>query len=823
MKASVEWLRELSGTALTAAEMRDVITARVATVDSLDPLREDLAEIVIALVVAAGRHPDSEHLSVTRVDDGSGEILDVVCGAPNVRAGAKYPFARPGTVMPDGLRIERRRIRGQVSNGMLCSARELRLGEDHAGILELDTDAAPGTPFLLACPTGDYRLDIDVAPNRPDLLSHLGVAREIAAATAGKARFVAPAGAEAVPVPEIIELAPGTREGKTGGVTVRVDDADVVRAFNGVVIRGVKVGPSPDWLAQRILAVGGRPINNVVDATNYMLHGVGQPMHAFDLARLAGASVIARCARPNEKLVTLDGVERELNERMTVIADAERAQAIAGIMGGRDSEVTVATTDIFLEVASFEPRGVRHTRRALGLSTDASYRFERGVAPQASSFWARQAARLIVAVAGGRVDGPAISLMTRQFVSPIVDVRVARVERVLGIGVEREAIVRLLASVGFVEHLDDTTPEGSLRFLVPHHRADVTEEIDLIEEVARLHGYERIPDEIRPFRPGRVPDDPLWIISARVRDALVAAGLYEARPMPFVTGEDATHVRVANPLAENEAHLRVSLLESLARRAEHNLAHKQGNVRLFEIGAAFLPLQGSRLPREELRAAALVLGDRHPSHFAGPGKPPAFDAWDAKFLAEVMISAAYPGLDVGINPAAGADRSRLWDIVVPGRRIGSVRQVALDAPVWASPAFGIELQLGIVPSSDVAPRGENVHNERPARSGSMVRARYHALPAMPAAEFDIALLVPPGVLAAQIEAVLREAGGDTLESLTLFDEFSGPGIPAGHRSLGWRLTFRHPTRTLRDKEIEGRRSQLLKSLANELGVRPRTQ
>lgn len=821
MKASVEWLRELSGTEVTPVEMRDLITSRVATVDALEPLREDLSSIVVAHVVEAGRHPDSDHLSVTRVDDGSGEILDVVCGAPNVRAGRRYPFARTGTVMPDGLKIERRKIRGQVSNGMLCSAHELKLGAVQEGLMELDTDAAPGTPFLHAYPAGDYRLDIDVAPNRPDLLSHLGVARELAAAVGTKARFALPPDAESVPNPEIVEHPPGTREGVTGGVTVRVEDAEGVRAFNGVVIRGVKIGPSPDWLQRRLIAVGSRPINNVVDATNYMLHGVGQPMHAFDLARLAGGTLIARCARPGEKIVTLDGVERELTEQMTVIADAERPHGIAGVMGGRDSEVTNATTDIFLEAASFDPGAVRRTRRTLGMNTDASYRFERGVAPQASSFWARQAARLIVAVAGGRIDGAAVGLTMRLFVSPVVDLRVDRVARLIGVPIDQEEIVRLLASVGFVEHPHDSATVGTVRILVPHHRPDVVHEVDLIEEVARLYGYDRVPDEIRPYRPGRVPDDPLWITSNRVRETLVAEGLFEARPMPFVAGAEHTHVRVANPLAENEAHLRVSLLESLARRAEHNLAHMQGNVRLFEIGAAFLPLRGSSLPREELRAAALVMGDRHPAHFAGPVKPPQYEAWDAKWIAEVMVKAAYPGVDVDINPASGADRARLWDIVVPGRRIGAVRIVALDAPVWAATAYGIELQLGVVPSADVAPRGGNVHASGPVAAARAVTSKFRPLPSTPASEFDLALLVPNEVSAAQVEGVLRAGGGDMLEALALFDEFVGSGVPEGYRSVGWRLTFRHPSRTLRDKEIEGRRSQLLKTLANELGVRPR--
>ena len=820
MNASYEWLRDFVPFDATPDELRDLITRRVATVDDLAPLRADLAAFVIGYVVEAEPHPDSDHLSVTKVDDGSGELLDVVCGAPNVQAGKKYPFARTGTVMPAGLTIERRKIRGKVSNGMLCSANELKLGAEQDGIMELDTDAAPGTPFLKAYPTGDYRLDVDTGANRPDLLSHLGLAREIAAAVGGKARFPTLPGVDAVPRPSLAEHTIGERQGKAGGVRVRVEDQDGIRALNVAVIRGVRVGPSPEWLVERLTAIGLRSINNVVDATNYMLHAVGQPMHAFDLGRMAGPQLVVRRAHDGEKLVTLDGVERTLTTEMTVIADTQRAQAVAGVMGGRESEVTDTTTDILLEVASFEPRRVRATRRSLGMSTDASYRFERGVPPQNGSFWLQQAARLIVSLADGEIGEPALALTMRQFVSPRVDLRVKRVGHLLGVTIPEAEVATLLESVGFVIHHDVSALPDTLSVLVPHHRTDVTGEADLIEEVARLRGYDSFPSDIRPYRTGRVPDDPQWTQAKRLRDVLVACGMFETRAMPFVAGVDESHVRVQNPLAENEAHLRSNLLETLGRRAELNLSHMQRNVRLFEIGAAFGKVP-SRLPREEMRVAALIMGDSRPAHFT-EAKPPQYDEWDAKWIAQRLVEVAFPSAEATFVPAhAGAHGGRLWDIVIPGRRVGIVRRVELDAPVWASPAFGVELVLGVVPSADVAPPKANAHGTAAGSPALRTLPKYRPLPAQPAADFDLAILVPSDLAALTVEETLRKSAGELLERIELFDEFTGAGVPDGYRSLAWRLTFRHPERTLRDKEIEGRRAQLLRTLENELGVRPR--
>jgi phenylalanyl-tRNA synthetase beta chain len=809
MNASYEWLRDFVSFDLSPAALRDLLTNHSATVEELVPLRTDLEPIVIARVVEAGRHPDSDHLWLTKVDAG-GEILDVVCGAPNVIAGALYPFAPVGTTMPNGVTIERRKIRGIYSNGMLCSARELGLGEDHQGILQLDVDAAPGAPFLSVMPTGDTRLVVDVGANRPDLLSHLGLARELAAVMGREWRLPDVEGLVAETPPA--KTTRGT--GNTAGISVSVDAAARARRYMAAVVRGVTVGPSPAWLVRRLDAVGVRSISNVVDATNYVLHELGQPVHAFDLRTFAGDRVVVRQARANEHLETLDGVARVLPESVVVIADAERAQAVAGVMGGGESEVTAESRDILIEVASFDPKLTRAARRALGLSTDASYRFERGVDPELAPRALDRVLRLIMTVAGGTLADAPADIVGELPTRPEIRLRMKRVEQVLGEPVPVASARKYLEGAGF-EIGASSNQDISAR--APSWRSDVVEEIDLVEEVARYHGYDRFPDEIRPFRPTTTFDDPLWTVASRVRESLVALGLLETRPMPFVDATDETHVRVGNPLAENEAFLRRSLLETLSRRAEFNLSHRTGDVRIFEIGSAFRPGDAD-MPREQARVGIVVMGRRRPVHFTEP-EPPIIDEWDAKGIAETAARAAFPADVISMVP--GDANEVLWEVRAGERVAGDVRRLALDAPVWAAPAFGIELVLGNVATARPADRGSHAYKEG-ARTTPFPVTRYAALPTMPPAEFDIALLVPGDVAAADVDRVIRAAGGELLERLQLFDQYTGKGVAPEFRSLAWRLTFRHPERTLRDKEIEGRRAKILSALEKELNVRQRS-
>src|SRR5438445_1460896 len=633
-------------------ELRDLLTSRCATVDDLVAFREDLRDVVIGRVVEVKKHPNSDHLWLTKVDAGGGTLLDVVCGAANVSADTLYPFAPVGAVLPGGLKIEKKKIRGETSEGMLCSAKELGLGQDHEGIMALTVTAEPGSKFLQAMPIGDTCLVIDVLPNRPDLLSHEGLAREIAAATGGS-----------VTRPEITDEkgfvirthTVKATSGKVGDVTVKLEDTDGCMRYAGAVITGLKVGPSPDWLVRRLEAAGSRSINNVVDVTNYMLLGFGQPMHAFDLDKIARDTVVVRKTRGEELIRTLDGVDRSLPPGAVVIGDAERAQGIAGIIGGSGSEVSETTTEIFLEVAAFNPARIRATRRRLGISTDASYRFERGVDVDAIPGLVDYAVRLILSLAGGIPQGSPIDLYPLPKRPQPISLKLLRVARLLGEPVDAPEVEKNLRLVGF-----RIAPEAKdvLKITPPSWRHDVKSDVDLAEEIARLRGYDTFSSELRPFRDSAVPDAPLVSVTKRVQDTLVGAGLNEVRPMPFVAEGKGATVRVTNPLAEDEAFLRGDLLTTLVSRAEYNLARMQGNVRLFEIGTAFFGAEASaqgpgpkkaELPREEMHVAALVTGQRSPTHFTKAVQP-SYDEWDIKFLAERTATAPYPEQELEMVP-----------------------------------------------------------------------------------------------------------------------------------------------------------------------------
>lgn len=803
MIVSHNWLKAFVPHELSAEQVGELLSRHCVTLDGIRTTRSDLAPFVVGLVVERAPHPDSDRLSITKVDDGSGTLLDVVCGAPNVTAGVKYPFIRIGGTMPGGLVIERRKIRGLYSHGMLCSATELALGYESGGILALDTDAPPGTPLLDVLEAGDVQLDLDVLPNRPDLLCHLGVAREISALTGVPLHM--PAELPAIALPPVTR---GVTEATADGVTVRLEADGGCRRFVGIVIRGVRVGASPQWLRDRLAAVGARSISDVVDATNYGVFGFARPTHAFDLATLTDATIVVRGARAGESLVTLDGVTRALPVGAHVVCDAARPVAIAGVFGGADTEVSERTVDILLEAADWDPRAVRRTRRALGLSTDASYRFERGVDDAFTPTGAAHVAALITALAGGVVTA-VIEVGDAPAPRPSVTLRPARLAALLGDAVPTSEIERWLEAIGCA-----VARSGEVLVVTPPSwRHDLTLEVDLIEEVARLRGFDVLPDDLEPGRPSRVGDDPLVVMARSVRDACVANGLLETKAMPFTAVGGEGTPRVRNPLAEDEPFLRASILDTLAGRAEYNLARMQGDVRLFEVGHVFLP-SDARLPHEELRAGALLLGRRRPPHFTEP-EPPHFDAWDAKALARSMAMAAWPGESVAFEPVPAGDV--LWTVHVGGRKVGTVVHVTLDRPLWAGEAFGVEITLGVVASDDVAPAGQHAHGavvELPTSRHLQVVDP----PVTPAAEFDVALLVPAGVSAAAIEGVLRRDGGELLEDVRIFDEYRGDGLPDGTRSLAWRLRFRHPERTLKDKELEGRRQKLVGTLTRELGV-----
>src|SRR5213595_1908002 len=647
MIVSRRWLEALLDRPLDARDIADRLTLHAAAVDAVVPLHQDLGDILIARVLEVKKHPDADRLSLCLVDaGGGGKPLEVVCGAPNVQTGKVYPYAPVGAVLPGGLKLERKKIRGVESNGMLCSAKELGLGADHAGILELDTTAPPGTRFIDAMGIADHQIVIDVPANRPDLLCHKEAARELGASLGAVVKFPAIPGGPADSRTAGLSARPPVRQSATGvvdGVDVRLEDPEGAPRYMIAVIRGARVGPSPTWLAARLTAVGQRPINNVVDATNYILFELNQPLHAFDLARLRGPAVVVRRARPGEKIVTLDGVTRTLTADMTAICDAEHPTIVAGVMGSAESEVSADTRDLVLECAYFQPTRIRRTRRALELSSESSYRFERGIDQLGMPDALRRAIELIIAVAGGEVRAPALDLWPEPQQERTIFLRPERVNHLLGVAIERPEVERLLTGVGFFVAPKD----GRLAVQVPGWRPDVTREVDLIEEVARLKGYDAFPDELRPYRPGTVPDAPLERAKGRVRTELAGAGMYEARTFPLGKGEGPDAVEVLNPMSAEEAHLRTRLLPGLTRRVEHNWAGSNRDIRLFEVGTVFRQTKreggkGKGAPEEWTSVAGVLTGARRPPHWIEGAKVPDMDIWDLKYHFELAVAAAAP-------------------------------------------------------------------------------------------------------------------------------------------------------------------------------------
>jgi phenylalanyl-tRNA synthetase beta chain len=801
VNVSVRWLRDLvPGLDLPAREIADRLALRGAPVDSVTAPGEGLGDVVVGKVLAAGRHPNADRLTLCTVDGGEGEVR-VVCGAPNVRAGAWYPFAPVGSVLPGGLAIKKAKIRGEVSHGMLCSAKELGLGGDHSGILEIHGNFRPGQPFVEALGLDDATLEVEVTANRGDLLSHLGVARELAHEGAGE-----------VVLPEIpgdpgepLTYEAGTPEVRVGGVSVRIDDADLCPRYLGAVVRGVRVGPSPEWLQRRLRGAGARPINNVVDATNYVMLELGQPLHAFDLAKLGGSAIVVRRATSDETaFTTLDQEERRLTSDMLMICDAERPVAIAGVMGGLHSEVDDGTTELLLECALFEPKSIRATRKALGMSTDASYRFERGVDPEGMRRAVERCVAIILATAGGAVDGPVLDCAPARFEAATVALRLARIERLLGVPFEAAAVRALLEPLGF-EIVGER--DGALDVRVPGFRSyDVRREVDLIEEVARAHGFDAFPAELGPYPVGTVPDHPLFRLEDELRVALVARGLFEAHTPAFAPATDGD-VEVSNPLSATEGFLRRALTPALLRRVEYNLARGTRDVRLFEIGTSFRRAGSGEPPHEETHLAAVLTGRRAPPHWSHADEP--FAVWDLKSLLEEVARRVYRGsadvvpgcMDVPHLDPAASFTVTTEDGTVVGHG-GLISDGVVDAPVWAEEVWALELAL-------------------PAEVPVRPATAFARPPSLPPVDRDLALVVPEGVAAGRVSAVLRAGAGPLLEGLELFDVYVGAGIPAGARSLAFRLRFRAPERTLKDQEVDEAVQSALKRLEEELGVEPR--
>ncbi|OGR00707.1 MAG: phenylalanine--tRNA ligase subunit beta [Deltaproteobacteria bacterium RIFOXYD12_FULL_55_16] len=785
MKFTLNWLREYIDTDLEPTQIADHLTMLGLEVDACLPCYPELTGVVVARIAAVQPHPNADKLVLCDVDAGQ-ERLRVVCGAPNARAGLVTALALPGAVLPGGFTIKPAKIRGEQSSGMLCSAKELGITEDQTGIMELASDLKPGQTLGLALGLVDTMIEVDLTPNRPDCASVLGIAREVGGVI-GK-RIKPPVEASPVLTNENLPF------------RVEVESAADCPRYAARLVKNVKIGPSPWWLQQRLLAVGLRPISNIVDITNFVMLEYGQPLHAFDFRKLAGGRIVVRRARSGETLATLDGSEHQLDHEMLMICDAEKPVALAGIMGGANSEVDAETCDILLESACFTAIGIRRTAGRLKLSTEASYRFERGVDPQGVPMAMERAVQLMVTLAGGEIVAGGVDYQDGVAAPAPIILRGKRTCALLGMELSLERIAAALTGIDIeVEKIAADT----LRVTPPSFRVDLEREIDLIEEVARIVGYNLLPTTL-PLVPMIFSEpDTLRELRKKVAETFVALGFYEAINYSFVSPQQhdllglaagdsrRETVHLLNPLAEDQSVLRTTLLPGLLENLRRNVNHQSHDVRLFEIGKVFHP-QGNEQPEEPFRLAAVFSGRRHPKAPVFHAGETLVDIFDVKGVMTQVLDRLRLGAAITCQAGVAGEELPFAEpgsvlAVRGGEKIlgwcGAFNQKTLKAFALKQQAFFVDLDLA-------------------ALSGFSPQAKTFAvLPRFPFVKWDLALIVPEGVAAGEMLAAIHGCGEKLIERAEIFDVFQGKNIEAGKKSIAISITYRALERTLDDETV----------------------
>jgi phenylalanyl-tRNA synthetase beta chain len=751
---------------------------------------------VVGRVLEREQHPDADRLSVCRVSTGEGDVAQIVCGAPNVAAGQTVAVALPGAVMPDGARLKRSKLRGVVSEGMILAEDELAIGTDHDGIMVLADDLKEGTPLADVLPIATDVLELEITPNRPDCLSIYGVAREVHAAT----------GAQLNPPPWLDD--PGT-PGDVAGVTIEVEAPDLCPRFTARLYEDVKIGPSPAWLKARLSAAGQRPINNVVDITNYVMLLTGQPLHAFDWDLVAGGHLVVRRAGENEQMTTLDDVERTLDPDVLLIADDEGPTSIAGIMGGQRSEVQPTTTRVLMEAANWNGPNLQRTSQRLGLRTEASGRFEKQLAPEITMDGQAMAAILMLELTGARLVEGTVDVGGEGPPPQTIRLRDEKVTRLLGTEVPVGAQAELLERLEFGVHdggdyLEVTVP--------PFRRNDVTREVDLIEEVARLWGLEKIPATLPAHgTSGRL--EPEQRLRRRAGDALVGLGFSEAIGWSFQSPEterklrlDVPAVRLRNPLSEDLSEMRTTLLGSLLTSIRNNTSRGADDVRLFEEGAVYFDRPHGReltaaetrstpLPEEQMHLAALMTGRLRPASW-GDSEPPTADFFAAKGALTTLLGALRVPWTVQRGEEPFLHPGRSARVLVGGEDAGWLGELHPGvASEWdLGRVAGFELDLAVV------------------LRHAVVVPHYEDMTSFPGIRQDLAFWVPADRTAAELVEVVRGAGGKLLRDVRVFDVYAREG----QTSLAVRLEFRASDRTLTDEEIAPQRAKIVAAVQEKL-------
>ena len=797
MKVSLSWLKEYTSVTGDPAEIAAELTMAGLEVEAVEDRYTFLDKVVVGRVETAEKHPEADRLSCCRVDVGD-EILSIVCGAPNVKSGLMVACACVGAVLPGGLEIKKSKLRGAISQGMLCSATELTLGIDGSGIMELSPDLIPGTPLVQALDLSDVMFDIDLTPNRPDCLSVIGVAREVAAAQGIDFNPV-------TPVPLMVSSAKGN---VSDFIQVDIHDPALCHRYMAAMVMDVKVGPSPYWLQDRLESVGLTPINNIVDVTNFVMMEMGQPLHAFDYDFLTQKRIEVRRAGIKQDFLTLDSKTHVLDPDMLVICDGEKPVGLAGVMGGENSEIIPETTRVLVESAYFDPVSVRRTAKLCGINSDASHRFERGVDPEGCASALARAVALMVETSGGTLVPGVIDAHPTAFVPLKIELDTGALNRRLGTDLDEGQICKMLGSVGF-----GTTPSspGVLTVDVPSFRVDVTRPEDLSEEVARLWGYDKIETSFPMVPSLRQHPAPAIEFRDSVKDIMNGFGFFEAVNYSFTDAgmcdklllapEDGRWAmeKILNPISEEMSVLRTSLLPGLLETMGRNVAKQTDTLRIFEVGKTFLATGQGIQPREKEMLAGLWTGSR--SGVSWHGKTVACDFFDLKgvvegFLAALGISAT----EVVFSPAPEKEfpyfRKGCGAVVRMGSTcLGSLGEIA--PAVCANfalkqGAFVFELDM---------------HSLLLASPQTIVA---QPLPRFPSVERDITMIVDEAVAAGDVcDDLLRHTRDNSLvEDVFLFDVYQGAPLAEGQKSLSFRIVYRSAEKTLKEKKIKGLHSTI---------------
>ncbi len=806
MKFSISWLQEYVDTGdLTPEALAEHLTMLGLEVDSVDPLFPELKNLVTAKVIKVESHPNADKLHLCEVDTGE-EVLTIVCGAPNVREGLITAFAPVGTIMPDGTKIKASKVRGIKSFGMLCSERELGLSESHEGIMDLPADIKHGQPLLTALGMDDLVVEVDLTPNRPDCASVIGIAREVSGVTRN-------------PLTRPVENA--HLEHSAEYFRVDVENNELCPRYSAKLIKNVTIQQSPWWLRKRLLSVGLRPINNVVDITNFVMMEYGQPLHAFDYDKLAGQQIMVRNPRNNEKsFTTLDGEKRDIDPDMLLICDAEKPVAVAGVMGGLNSEVTSETTDILLESACFNPISIRKTARKLNLGSEASYRFERGVDPGGCLIVLERAAQLLCEIAGGEttVGGADYYGGVRPLNSQTI--RISRTAALLGIDLDYNIIADHLTSIGMrcKPKNDDT-----LWVNPPTFRVDIEREADLVEEVARLVGYNNIPTSLPTVHLSYPDKDPKRELRARISNLLADTGFTEAINYSFVTekhldmmqlaDDDSrrNQVQLLNPLSEEQSVMRSMQLPGLLENLKRNNNFQKSAVKLFEVGKVFTPQGENEQPVEKDRLTCILSGRRAGEASYLYNDSDAVDIYDAKGTAEMLLEtlrlqgcskddAVTIRLPENDEAETYSDASQC--LILDSAK-GIVGQIAkLEESVAKQfgikqDAYFIDLDFDLLCSLKTADKD------------------FTSLPVFPAINRDIALLVPVSTKAGEILETIKKSKEKFIESSDIFDVFQGKTLEKGMKSIAVSVTYRSPTKTLTEKNVNKSHTKLINLLTSK--------